>query len=201
MIEEATGIAIRPPDGAVFRFDPGALSLELLTTGGPDELTVFEALHDPENWLRWLTTCRLRVPGEQVDTTTGDIGAVREARDSLWRLVRAATQGCPLPEPDLDTLNLAAAHPPMIPTLTSNSTQRWQSPVASAQALSTVARDAVSLLSGPFAERIRECAGINCALVFVDTSRPGKRRWCSMERCGNRSKIRALRARRTEATP
>ncbi|NUP00309.1 MAG: CGNR zinc finger domain-containing protein, partial [Nonomuraea sp.] len=47
--------------------------------------------------------------------------------------------------------------------------------------------------------RIRECAGDNCPLVFVDTSRPGARRWCAMERCGNRHKLRALRARQAGA--
>ncbi|GGT12677.1 hypothetical protein GCM10010176_066800 [Nonomuraea spiralis] len=31
--------------------------------------------------------------------------------------------------------------------------------------------------------------------LAVDTSRPGARRWCAMERCGNRHKLRALRAR------
>ncbi|MEE3918700.1 CGNR zinc finger domain-containing protein [Micromonospora sp. BRA006-A] len=30
----------------------------------------------------------------------------------------------------------------------------------------------------------------------MDTSRPGQRRWCAMERCGNRQKARALRSRR-----
>ncbi|BCJ69053.1 CGNR zinc finger domain-containing protein [Polymorphospora rubra] len=64
------------------------------------------------------------------------------------------------------------------------------------QALSTLAREMIGLLSGPLSERIRVCAGDNCPLVFVDLSRPGARRWCAMERCGNRHKLRALRARR-----
>ncbi|NEE48667.1 CGNR zinc finger domain-containing protein, partial [Streptomyces sp. SID8455] len=44
---------------------------------------------------------------------------------------------------------------------------------------------------------IRTCGADDCRLLFVDTSRPGKRRWCSMERCGNRHKVRAHRARLT----
>jgi predicted RNA-binding Zn ribbon-like protein len=56
----------------------------------------------------------------------------------------------------------------------------------------------IELLSGPLSERIRECASDNCPLVFVDSSRPGTRRWCVMERCGNRNKLRALRTRRSE---
>ncbi|MEE1805114.1 CGNR zinc finger domain-containing protein, partial [Streptomyces sp. BE133] len=31
-----------------------------------------------------------------------------------------------------------------------------------------------------------------------DTSRPGRRRWCAMERCGNLHKVRAHRARHTK---
>ena len=75
-------------------------------------------------------------------------------------------------------------------------TAGWAAPVRATQALSTLAREMIELLSGPFSGRIRECASGDCPLVFVDTSRPGARRWCSMERCGNRHKLRALRARR-----
>ncbi|MEK3806027.1 CGNR zinc finger domain-containing protein [Bacillus sp. FSL H8-0547] len=36
--------------------------------------------------------------------------------------------------------------------------------------------------------RIRKCNHEECKLYFVDTSKAGKRRWCSMELCGNRKK-------------
>ncbi|WFR67367.1 CGNR zinc finger domain-containing protein [Curtobacterium flaccumfaciens] len=35
--------------------------------------------------------------------------------------------------------------------------------------------------------------------MFYDSSRGGTRRWCSMQRCGNRAKVRAHRARRATA--
>jgi predicted RNA-binding Zn ribbon-like protein len=38
------------------------------------------------------------------------------------------------------------------------------------------------------ADRIRRCANPDCVLWFLDTSRPGTRRWCSMAACGNRDK-------------
>ncbi len=38
--------------------------------------------------------------------------------------------------------------------------------------------------------RIRSCAHDDCVLWFLDTSKGGRRRWCSMERCGNRAKAR-----------
>lgn len=37
-------------------------------------------------------------------------------------------------------------------------------------------------------DRIRGCANPDCVLWFLDTSRPGSRRWCSMTTCGNRDK-------------
>lgn len=43
--------------------------------------------------------------------------------------------------------------------------------------------------------RIRKGANPQCGLTFVDTSRPGKRRWCSMDRCGNMMKLRTYRER------
>ncbi|WP_431965125.1 CGNR zinc finger domain-containing protein [Nocardia sp. bgisy134] len=33
------------------------------------------------------------------------------------------------------------------------------------------------------AARIRACTADDCGLLFIDTSRPGHRRWYSMERC------------------
>jgi predicted RNA-binding Zn ribbon-like protein len=39
--------------------------------------------------------------------------------------------------------------------------------------------------------RVRECAGADCAVVYLDTSRNRSRRWCSMERCGARAKASA----------
>jgi predicted RNA-binding Zn ribbon-like protein len=38
------------------------------------------------------------------------------------------------------------------------------------------------------ADRIRRCAHPDCVLWFLDTSRNGTRRWCSMAGCGNRAK-------------
>lgn len=43
-------------------------------------------------------------------------------------------------------------------------------------------------LSSVSPDRIRKCEHENCILHFVDVSKSGQRRWCSMERCGNRHK-------------
>ena len=41
--------------------------------------------------------------------------------------------------------------------------------------------------------RIRKCAAADCILHFLDVSKGGDRRWCSMAVCGNRSKVRRHR--------
>ncbi len=61
--------------------------------------------------------------------------------------------------------------------------------------LASVAREAALLLGGPDGERIRQCQGPTCAILFLDTSRKGDRRWCSMGACGNRAKVAAFRER------
>jgi len=36
--------------------------------------------------------------------------------------------------------------------------------------------------------RIRQCANEKCRWVFLDVSKAGARRWCTMNSCGNRAK-------------
>ena len=58
-----------------------------------------------------------------------------------------------------------------------------------------IARDAVDLFGHNTEHRIRECSAADCTFVFFDESRTNNRRWCSMQRCGNRAKVRAFRAK------
>ncbi|WP_433785213.1 CGNR zinc finger domain-containing protein [Actinomycetospora sp. CA-101289] len=45
-------------------------------------------------------------------------------------------------------------------------------------------------------ERFRDCASDTCSGVFIDTTRPGRRRYCMPDLCGNRANVAAYRARR-----
>jgi predicted RNA-binding Zn ribbon-like protein len=49
--------------------------------------------------------------------------------------------------------------------------------------------------------RLRVCENQACRWVFKDTSRTGRRKWCSMRSCGNRAKVARHRAKRKVATP
>ena len=81
--------------------------------------------------------------------------------------------------------------------------ERCTADIACSQAVGTVRaaiqagldRDAVRTMSRPTRDRVRKCAAENCYLLYLDTSRPGRRRWCSMQRCGNRHKVSEHRQR------
>lgn len=58
-----------------------------------------------------------------------------------------------------------------------------------------VVRDAENLLCSPLAAKIRVCAAEGCGWFFLDTSKNGTRRWCSMKLCGNREKAARFKAK------
>jgi predicted RNA-binding Zn ribbon-like protein len=69
------------------------------------------------------------------------------------------------------------------------------------RALGMVALDAAQLLGTPGERaRIRICASETCSARFYDRSPAGRRRWCSMEGCGNVEKARRHRARAASRT-
>ncbi|MFB9831463.1 CGNR zinc finger domain-containing protein [Actinoallomurus acaciae] len=126
---------------------------------------------------------------------TDDAGLARtlRLREAIHRLCRA-TFTPPAPDrQDVKLLNDTAAKPPMVPRLT-DGTIEYQGELD--QALSTIARDAIDLLAGPYAGRIRECAHPDCSRLYLDASHAGRRRWCGMAACGNKSKSAAYRQRR-----
>jgi predicted RNA-binding Zn ribbon-like protein len=157
---------------------------------------VFETLHEPADLAEWLAQPPLAA-ALTVPASTRDLTAAKTLRQAIWDAAHARAARHPLPAKAVTAINQAAAAAPLRPALTPDGTAaEWTPPVRATQALSMLAREMIDLLSGPLAERIRECASDTCPMVFVDTSRPGARRWCAMERCGNRHKLREHRARR-----
>jgi predicted RNA-binding Zn ribbon-like protein len=193
MVRESSELTLRWDDGAVFSFDAGAVCLELLTTGGMGDYRGYETLRSATDLAAWLAECRLRVDDAKV--RDDDVPAARQLRSAVYTAAVATMAGRPLPRPSVGMINELAAGPPPVPVL-SGEVWRWAIATTGAQALSAIARDAIDLFSGDYADRIRECAAGDCQLIFVDLSRPGRRRWCSMERCGNRAKQRARRVSR-----
>lgn len=62
-----------------------------------------------------------------------------------------------------------------------------------------IARSAIDVLTQDNLTRVKECPGAgDCGWLFYDTSKNGSRRWCSMEGCGSRLKMRRQYARKKE---
>jgi predicted RNA-binding Zn ribbon-like protein len=61
------------------------------------------------------------------------------------------------------------------------------------------AYSAAALLASDQLERVKECADDRgCGYLFFDASKNRSRRWCSMESCGNRAKVRRYRRRQND---
>ncbi|MGW2177228.1 CGNR zinc finger domain-containing protein [Streptomyces sp. NPDC001732] len=194
---DAPGLTLHTREGRPYRFDPGALCLELLPTGGHARYTGYEVLHTPEDLVRWAGESRLP-GGLALSVSAGELERAHELRAALWNLTTDRAHGRDLGRPGLAVVNAVAAEPPLVPRVDpATGALAWAPGATGTALLSTVARDAVELFTGPYADRIRECGSDRCKLLFVDTSRPGRRRWCAMEHCGNLHKVRAHRARHT----
>lgn len=197
--EPATGQWFTSLEGTRWWFDSGSLALDFAYTGplgGPDASadSPRETLRSPDDLTSWLAT---RLPSAAAGDR--DLADALTLRGAIGRLALAASAGATADSRDVDLLNLYAATPDIPPRLPGGALQAGRTDPRAAQALSTIARDAVALFSGTTPGTIRECDADDCGLVYLDTSRAGNRRWCSMQRCGNRHKVRAHRARATRS--
>lgn len=61
-----------------------------------------------------------------------------------------------------------------------------------------VAESLAQLLSEHNFEQVKQCECPDCTLLFLDRTKSGRRRWCSMAMCGNKMKVAAFRARKKD---
>ncbi|MFF4062202.1 CGNR zinc finger domain-containing protein [Streptomyces sp. NPDC001668] len=176
------------------RFDAGRICLDLLATTHPEE-----RLDSTQVLGAWIVGSGL-VP-EGTDLTHADpswLVGFRELRGCIGQLVRGAPgHGYDLA---LARLNAAARVAPPAPRAVRGEdgalVRELDGPPGCAALLGAIARDAVGLLTDPVARAgIRECEGDNCPIVYLDTSRGRRRRWCSSEVCGNRERVARHRRR------
>jgi predicted RNA-binding Zn ribbon-like protein len=163
--------------------------------GGPGPAPEEDILVRGEALAEWLAGSPLATP-RSLAVEDGDLRQAGAFRTAALALLRAAASGERPPRGPRSVVNQVAAAPSLVPRL-GDGGRRWVPPASAEQALATLARELIDILSGPQAARIRQCAAEDCDVVFLDSSRAGSRRWCSMERCGNREKVRAFRQRRT----
>ncbi|MFJ9004645.1 CGNR zinc finger domain-containing protein [Streptomyces canus] len=176
------------------RFDAGRISLDLLATTHPEE-----RLDSPEVLCAWIVGSGLVPDG--TDLTHADpswLVGFRELRGRIGQLVRGAPgHGYDLALAHVN--DVARAAPPAPRAVRDEDgalVRELDGPPGCAALLGAIARDAVGLLTDPVARAaIRECEGDNCPIVYLDTSRGRRRRWCSSEVCGNRERVARHRRR------
>ena len=192
---EPGGAEELPGDVWEFPFRSGRLCLDFVATLGSRGQLNLERLREPGDLERWLAQAGLGAPGS---ASQADLADALRLREAIYDLV-LLDPGRRLPAA-ARVVNQMAAPAPLAPELDdSGRGSAWAPGGTVTQALSSVARDAIDLLSGPLIGRVRSCAGPDCTILFIDTSRPGTRRWCSMEACGNQAKSAGLRQQRRQA--
>jgi predicted RNA-binding Zn ribbon-like protein len=180
-----------------FEFISGSQCLDFVDTLGNRRAEPVERLAAPADLDRWLRAAGLGGPFRRKSTSV-DLASARTLRDAVFRFAMSAIEDAPPGVRDIRTINRWAMRMPLRPTIAGDRIQMTaKQPIEAA--LSTIAAEAIEMVLGPQRSRIRVCP--ECRMVFVDTSRPGKRRWCSSASgCGNRAKVRAHRSRVAEAS-
>ena len=132
--------------------------------------------------------------GAQASLAARSSSGPSRLRETIYRLFDAQAQGKAAAPRDLEALNAALAQAPARTTLKrGRDGYDWEVDAKSGTALALLAPvlwSAGDLLAGPRLDRVRRCANPECGWLFLDDSRAGKRRWCSMSSCGNRAKAR-----------
>lgn len=191
-VARPTGQWFASSDARTWWFDSGSLALDFGYTGAFGENPAWERLHGPADLDGWLAE---RFPEVNATVTDRDLVDALTLRATIARAATVISRDAMPGRDDVDVINLFAATPDIPPALAGGARQAGRSRARVGQALSTMAREAVELFSSDQHERIRECSADDCALVFYDESRSNNRRWCSMQRCGNRAKVRKHRLR------
>jgi predicted RNA-binding Zn ribbon-like protein len=74
-------------------------------------------------------------------------------------------------------------------------------PAAEANGLGKVVTELFRLAESGRLDRLKICDSAECQWVYFDRSKPGNRRWCSSQLCGNKQKRRDYRKRLKTSAP
>ncbi|GGO36047.1 CGNR zinc finger domain-containing protein [Deinococcus humi] len=123
----------------------------------------------------------------------------RELREVIYRIFDAVTRDVTPDPADLQRLNAARLEALQHQTLQPDGTgYEWGwtcAPDDLGRVWWPIAVDAATLLTSDLLAKVGQCADDRgCGWLFLDTSKAGRRRWCSMQDCGNRAKAQRYRA-------
>jgi predicted RNA-binding Zn ribbon-like protein len=191
---------------AGFLFLGNQLTLDLLNTrpaltGKPQEL-----LSDFLALLRWFhaagllnrsEVARLQERWDGSARAKATLGTIRRLREILRQEILRWERGAKIRPAVVRQLNLLMARHPVRSKLTERkdglATHTWFEARRPEDLLAPLAQSAAELFTDADRTRVRKCA--HCVGHFLDTSKKGTRRWCSMNLCGNRLKVAAYAAR------
>ena len=188
-----------------FLFLGNELVLDFLNTRPMQNGEMRELLPDVNALVRWfraagLLTARqaIKLQKEWTGTSraTKALEALRDFRETLRIDVVAWEEGKAVRRSTLEDLNRLAAQHPMLTRLKATGQQpaleQWFD-LQPEGLFAPIVQSAAKLFATLDRAKVRKCA--QCVLHFLDTSKKGTRRWCSMQLCGNRSKVAAYAAR------
>ncbi len=127
------------------------------------------------------------------------LSRARRLREALYAVLDALREGRRPRPADLEAVRdeLAAArrHDRLVPV---RDRLEWRPDEGGGleAVLWPICHAASSLLTSGELARLRQCGGTDCGWLFLDRSRNHSRQWCTMDDCGNVSKVRRFRQRR-----
>lgn len=188
-----------------FEFIAGALCLDFANTiHNSHAHDKGEELHDVSDLLQWAREARLlssadheRFSAHYSRSSSESAAALAEAltiRDLLLSIFGGIADGHPVSHRRVSDLNAALARTPGLLRVHKKADRiekEWTGATDGLQqVLFPVLTSAAELLASDRLGRIRGCASADCTWLFLDVSRNGRRRWCDMSVCGNRTKAR-----------
>ena len=139
---------------------------------------------------------------ERPGTATAAFRRAIALREAIYRIFRATILAKDVPKEALRVLNSALSDAPLrVRIAPAGHAFGWARSAGAAlePLLVPIAWSAADLLTGPGIGRVRQCQDDRgCGWLFLDESRTGTRRWCSMGDCGNRAKARRHRERKSQ---
>ena len=164
-----------------------------------EPLTESDVLRDADDVRRWGR--RLGLFGSRAPTIgAAEVAAIHGLRVAIHRSFAALARDVYPPIADTERIRDDFAEAAAAGRLASeDGSWRLTWPARDPRRLRfAVASDAAELLgSAERLDRVKRCPGRGCGWLFLDQS--GRRRWCSMQTCGSRAKMRRLYARRRGA--
>ncbi|MGL6236076.1 MAG: CGNR zinc finger domain-containing protein [Segniliparus sp.] len=176
---------------AVFRLDNASLAFRFTATLTDRPGRAFERLGTPGLLGLWLRANGLGFVAEPL--AEGDLVAAVRLREHVYAAGAAVAAGRrPAPEDSGAINEWSRKGRPWLRL--DDGVAQWTGSSMD-DALSVLAADAAQTLGGPDRARVKACSDEHCRGLYLDTSRGGNRRWCSMNFCGNRAKKAAMAAR------